>query len=517
MYKAKCKIPKWNKTANPNCPYFTDDKSVNYLNARWPENMPTVSFRSSGIKYKVNLNASLAIRNKLESVHMSDNIVYSLDHFFMPLPYLKHLNISNNFITYISNHFFKVCQNLETLTLSYNLLGSVLATDTNGLIFKPLKQLKNLDLSDNNIAVLPKDLFKYTRNVAVLNLSHNHLAEFSLEIDHMKKLAKLDLQSNRINTISVKVLDKIKTVSQEENRDISIDLTNNTLSVSCENIQFLSWLTENPDYFISIDKYIFRENDNINVILHYDEMLELLPTLRKRCISYTALIAVSSIVILAFIVLVASGVLYRYRWRLKYMYYMARARYHKYEHLPENDPEQEYTYDAFISCANADVRFVRYEILPKLEDEFGLKLCVHARDFLPGNYIAENILEAILKSRKTVVILSENFLKSKWCQYEFHMARMEGIFSRGGQSVLFVLIYEEVDTRKLSLEMLECIQGETYAQYPDDETERPYFWDTIQRALKWYLSSYLIIRRASKRKLPTSVKGRNVTRQWMEP
>ena len=163
---------------------------------------------------------------------------------------------------------------------------------------------------------------------------------------------------------------------------------------------------------------------------------------------------------------------------------MARARYHKYELLPESDHENEYTYDAFISCANGEIHFVRYEVLSKLEDEFGLKLCVHARNFLPGNYIAEIILEAIQKSRKTVVILSENFLKSKWCQYEFHMARKEGIYSRGDQPVLFVLIYEDVDNRKLSLGMLECIQGETYAQYPDDETERPYFWNTIQRALK---------------------------------
>ena len=77
----------------------------------------------------------------------------------------------------------------------------------------------------------------------------------------------------------------------------------------------------------------------------------------------------------------------------------------------------------------------------KLEDEHGLRLCFHERDFIPGRPIAENIIQAIMNSRRTLILLSKNFLKSKWCRYEFNMARIEGIYSREGENVLFVVMF----------------------------------------------------------------------------
>ena len=478
----KCPVPKWNRS-NYNCPYFSDDRKVNYLNARYPLNVTSVSIVSSGIRYKVNFNASLTIRNKITEIDLSNNVIYFLDHFFMPLPHLKRLSLSNNFCSYISNNFFNVSENLEILVMSHNLLGSLLAKDSRGMTFKALKKLHCLDLSYNNIVTLPVNVFQSNENIETLNLSNNRLDKFNIEIHKMKKLAKIDLRNNLLESVPVKLLESIKTLSLAGKKNISIDLSNNTLSVSCENIEFLTWVTENTEFFINLNEYTFHDNGG-TAVLNFDSVLALLPSLQKRCIPYGVLIAIFSLIILVFFVLVSSGILHRYRWRLKYLYYMARARYHKQDPFLERNSDLEYTYDAFISCANEDIYFVRYEILPKLEDEFGLKLCVHARDFLPGNFIAENILEAIQKSRRTVVILSAHFLKSKWCQYEFHMARMEGIHSRDKQPVLFVIIYQEVETNKLSLEMQECLSGETYVKYPTDGLERSFFWNSLYHALK---------------------------------
>ena len=47
--------------------------------------------------------------------------------------------------------------------------------------------------------------------------------------------------------------------------------------------------------------------------------------------------------------------------------------------------------------------------------------------FSPGNYIAENILHAIRNSKKIVIVLSNDFLDSNRCMYEFNTARMESI------------------------------------------------------------------------------------------
>lgn len=41
--------------------------------------------------------------------------------------------------------------------------------------------------------------------------------------------------------------------------------------------------------------------------------------------------------------------------------------------------------------------------------------------------IAENIMDSIYKSRKTVVIMSKNFLKSMWAQFELQQAHNRAI------------------------------------------------------------------------------------------
>lgn len=160
------------------------------------------------------------------------------------------------------------------------------------------------------------------------------------------------------------------------------------------------------------------------------------------------------------------------------MYYMAKFR--GYTDLPEDG--QNYDFDAFLSCADEEMGFIRDEVLPKLEDEFGLRCCVHARDFLAGVSIMENILDAIRRSRKTVVILTQNFLASKWCGDEFNMASIAQIYSRH-KCLMFIIIYEDFDVTTLSEEMLQYIDSETYAKYPADVAEVPFFWEGIRRAL----------------------------------
>jgi len=48
--------------------------------------------------------------------------------------------------------------------------------------------------------------------------------------------------------------------------------------------------------------------------------------------------------------------------------------------------------------------------------------CIADRDFHPGWSILENITEAITKSYKVILILTDHFIKSKWCEYEADQA-----------------------------------------------------------------------------------------------
>ena len=111
-----------------------------------------------------------------------------------------------------------------------------------------------------------------------------------------------------------------------------------------------------------------------------------------------------------------------------YIYYMTRNKYRISSPLHKDT----FIFDAFISYAEEDGDFAVNESIAQLEDLRGLQLClISKRDFRPGTEIAANITEAITKSRKTIIVLSENSLHSNWCMFEFNMARMESIYIHG--------------------------------------------------------------------------------------
>ena len=80
-----------------------------------------------------------------------------------------------------------------------------------------------------------------------------------------------------------------------------------------------------------------------------------------------------------------------------------------------------HTYDVFISYSSVDQPWVR-DVLIKVLEENGLKVCVDYRDFVPGAAIMENITRAITESKVTILVLTPNYVESKWCHYETRYA-----------------------------------------------------------------------------------------------
>jgi phosphoribosylanthranilate isomerase len=50
--------------------------------------------------------------------------------------------------------------------------------------------------------------------------------------------------------------------------------------------------------------------------------------------------------------------------------------------------------------------------MPKVEEEWGLKLCLGYRDFLAGGVLSDNIVEAIEASRKVILLITPAFTQS---------------------------------------------------------------------------------------------------------
>ena len=87
-------------------------------------------------------------------------------------------------------------------------------------------------------------------------------------------------------------------------------------------------------------------------------------------------------------------------------------------------------FDVFVCYKfDTDNGYVVNVILKNLEEmcEPPLKLCVHERDFIPGLHIKDNIKYAITKSNSAIIVMSQAFIDSDWCQEEFAHCYLENM------------------------------------------------------------------------------------------
>ncbi len=120
----------------------------------------------------------------------------------------------------------------------------------------------------------------------------------------------------------------------------------------------------------------------------------------------------------------------------------------------------------------------------KLEDEYGFKLCIHFRDFKLARAIDECIVEAINNSRKTILVLSPEFPKSDWCQFEVRMASEKLIEER--RDTFVIVIFRPLDEpgTRIPKKLVRLLEKKIYVEWTQDPAGQKLFWDRLADALK---------------------------------
>ena len=113
------------------------------------------------------------------------------------------------------------------------------------------------------------------------------------------------------------------------------------------------------------------------------------------------------------------------------------------------------------------------DIIHKLESPpHNFKCCYDERDFEPGKYIPDSIVQCINESVKSILVLSPEFLESSWCIYERNIILDKHIATRG-QSLIPVMLRR--------CEVPELIKNVTYI-----DIVSPHFWDRLVYSLSNY-------------------------------
>nr|AVE14214.1 toll-like receptor 2 [Hippocampus erectus]WHT11166.1 toll like receptor 18 [Hippocampus erectus] len=171
-------------------------------------------------------------------------------------------------------------------------------------------------------------------------------------------------------------------------------------------------------------------------------------------------------------------------WYTKATYQIIRAKYraHKERAAGEAGP---FAYHAFISYSHCDADWVREQLLPCLENNRNpYRLCIHERDFMPGRWIIDNIIENIESSHKVIFVLSRHFVNSEWCNYELYFAQQRAMGKTFSDVIL--VVKEPIDPGSLPskyCKLKKMLSTKTYLEWPQQANQQAFFWAQLRSVL----------------------------------
>lgn len=381
---------------------------------------------------------------------------------------LKLLNLANNQLDIKTPDIFNYTPNLQNLNLENNRIH--LQDTFIRRTFIPLKRLSNLILKHTGLSIIPPGLFPYLPSLRKLDLSSNSIQGWNdnpLVFGNITWLEKFYIRDNNIKLINKTSFPPMMLQNLQ-----LIDLSVNDFACTCDLMWFRDWIKQ-PKQVRLLNWYKdfkckYPPKMNGKLLRDYNPT----PESCKEPNQIIA-IAVSSAVVCVTVVL-AITVLYKARWHIRYWIYLLRAKSHGYSAI---GGDVDYRYDGFVVYCEEDREWVHGVLIEKMEKEQGYKLCVHYRDFDVGKLVVDNIIECMEQSRKIIMVLSNAFARSDWCQFELRVS--QGRLFETNTDVLVLVMLEEINAKNLTSALKTAITTTTYAAWTNDNLGQTQFWDQL--------------------------------------
>ena len=411
------------------------------------------------------------------------------------------LYLDGNDLRVIASHAFIGRKKLKVLFLNNSNIEIVQNRSFNGL-----RELEDLHLQDNSIRELRGHEFEGLESLQKLHLERNKLSVVANNtFARLPFLRVLRLQDNRLTTLAVWSLPT----------SIEISLAGNLWSCDCEYLRAYRKWVHNPAIIVT-DKAALKCFTNTTITPdELDNTREALPNIEDNGVEF-ALITSSGYsangttcfdlentenstysnlpkkalfgdqdylplllsTLVAFLILIISCMLaFVFRHELRVWFHSRFGVRIFYRHADVDRDDRDKLFDAFVSYSSKDEAFVAEELAPVLEmGNPSYKLCLHYRDFPVGNFIADTIVQAVESSRRTIMVLSENFIKSEWCRFDFKSAHHQVLRDRRRRLIL--VLVGEVPQRDLDPDIRLYLKTNTYLQWGDK-----LFWEKLRFAL----------------------------------
>ena len=319
--------------------------------------------------------------------------------------------------------------------------------------------LLEIYLGHNKIDSIPIPGMFISERVLLLDLSYNKIKHISKQFFLIyTNLNILNLAGNMLSTIpSIVEWNSLSNLSL-------IDISNNQFHCDCPGLALKETL-------VALNSRITVLNlDSIGCYFPLklkDRIIYSLPDSLFGCpfVNLTLLMSLLLTFLLLLVILASLAFAFRYYIRLFLFVHCGWRFGFSY-------PKDGTLYDVFISYCEKDSDWVMEHLVNPLENlELPYKLCLHERDFLVGVPICDNITNAVEGSKCTLVVVSENWLESDWCQYEFRVAHALMIERR---TRLLVVLQEKIPDNKIKGELRLYIKTFTYL-----DSANQLFWSRL--------------------------------------
>ncbi|XP_063394637.1 protein toll-like [Cydia fagiglandana] len=132
--------------------------------------------------------------------------------------------------------------------------------------------------------------------------------------------------------------------------------------------------------------------------------------------------------------------------------------------------------DVFLSYCHENLE--QMNIIKKYLEERGYSTIEHNRDFEPGDPILSQIVEAVQKARRTLVLVSNHFMQSKWMEHEFRYAHTHALKYQTSKVVVVLYNFSKETLGTLPPDLRYYIKHHTYIDWHEEN-----FWVNLSKFL----------------------------------
>lgn len=405
-------------------------------------------------------------------LYLDGNTIRTLStHAFLGRKILRVLYLNSSNVERVQNRTFHGLKELEVLHLDDNRVSAL-----HGDEFYGLDKLKELYLNHNRISYINGTTFRFLQQLTVLRLDHNRIVQYPVW-RLSPTLTHLTLAENQWSC----ACDFVQ--QMKEFLQYAADAVVDSDQVRCVdhsggfNVYNDNGTVCGPTTVTSVERPSNGSANTIEGALNSGNLTAPTKTIVQRpdIQDYVPILIVSFSGM--FFVIVAAMIVYVFRHEMKVWCHSRFGVRIFCKNTEFEMDERDKLFDAFVSYSAKDEAFVVEELAPILENgDPSYKLCLHYREFPAGGYISDTIVQAVESSKRTIMVLSENFIKSEWCRFEFKSAHHQVL--RDKRKRLIVILLGEVPNKDLDPDIRLYLKTNSYLQWGDK-----HFWEKLKFAL----------------------------------